>query len=211
MTNIYPGTDRCFFSFFSSTQFPNYMVPLLWPTKARHADAKPDAGGDAKAAPSDALRRRNALKAKLRRQCEEKKGGKLLVPKWLHDMWRTGNKDELASTFEKCNFNTDTDLISSKSFMSSTSTLCEILIAARIPITEGSRWSNSSSRTCRSQHSTSQSSARPRISSSMFTSRSTRRRRPRKAQLLRAGIPEKRWQRFCTGMRFLAILDFTSV
>ena len=50
------------------------------------------------------IKKRNMLKARLRRQCEKKPNGKLLVPVWVHDMWRTGNKDELAEKLEECNF-----------------------------------------------------------------------------------------------------------
>lgn len=50
------------------------------------------------------------LKARLRRQCEKKPNGKLLVPVWVHDMWRTGNKDELAEKLEECNFDKDSFL-----------------------------------------------------------------------------------------------------
>lgn len=52
-------------------------------------------------------RRRNALKAKLRRHCEVKSNGKPSVPQWLHDMWKNGNKDDLAEKFEQCDFNGD--------------------------------------------------------------------------------------------------------
>lgn len=47
----------------------------------------------------------NAIKAKLRRLCEEKKDGSLKVPQWLHDEWKTG-KDHLrmARQFRSCNF-----------------------------------------------------------------------------------------------------------
>lgn len=55
-------------------------------------------------------KRRNRLKAKLRRQCEMKKGKngklKLLVPDFVHEMWKNGNKDELAETFAECGFDT---------------------------------------------------------------------------------------------------------
>ena len=33
---------------------------------------------------------RAAAKARLRRLCEEKANGKLQVPQWLHDKWRSG-------------------------------------------------------------------------------------------------------------------------
>ena len=46
----------------------------------------------------------NALKAKLRRLCEEKKGGKLNVPQWLHDEWKNGDHLLLARQFQACNF-----------------------------------------------------------------------------------------------------------
>ena len=46
----------------------------------------------------------NALKAKLRRLCEAKKGGKLQVPQWLHDEWRNGDHLQLARQYQACNF-----------------------------------------------------------------------------------------------------------
>ena len=56
------------------------------------------------------LEQQNRLKAKLRRQCEMKKGKngklKLLVPDFVHEMWKNGNKDELAETFAECGFDT---------------------------------------------------------------------------------------------------------
>ena len=59
---------------------------------------------------TDKTRKRNMLKARLRRQCEKKPNGKLLVPVWVHDMWRTGNKDELAEKLEECKFDRDSFL-----------------------------------------------------------------------------------------------------
>ena len=84
----------------------NWWSVLFINTQASQPDTEEEAPVPDPAA--DKLKRRNALKAKLRRQCEEKRNGKLLVPRWLHDMWKNGNKDDLAATFEKCNFNTDT-------------------------------------------------------------------------------------------------------
>lgn len=49
----------------------------------------------------------NALKQKLRRLCEPKKGGRLQVPQWLHDEWRTGDHLVMAKQYEACNFNKD--------------------------------------------------------------------------------------------------------
>ena len=50
----------------------------------------------------------DALKAKLRRLCQENKHGKLQVPSWLHEMWKTGDKMQLARQFEACNFDKET-------------------------------------------------------------------------------------------------------
>ena len=55
-------------------------------------------------------KRRNRLKAKLRRACEVKKNGKMTVPVWLHEMWKSSNKDHMAERFEKCGFDTDAQL-----------------------------------------------------------------------------------------------------
>jgi hypothetical protein len=49
-----------------------------------------------------------ALKARLRRLCEPKKGGRLQVPQWLHDMWKSGDHLKLAQEFQSCNFNKET-------------------------------------------------------------------------------------------------------
>ena len=49
-----------------------------------------------------------ALKARLRRLCEAKKGGRLQVPQWLHDMWKSGDHLKLAQEFQSCNFNKET-------------------------------------------------------------------------------------------------------
>ena len=46
----------------------------------------------------------NALKAKLRRLCEPKKGGRLQVPQWLHDEWRNGDHLVLAKQYAACGF-----------------------------------------------------------------------------------------------------------
>ena len=50
----------------------------------------------------------NALKAKLRRLCEVKKGGRLQVPDWLHNEWKNGDHMKLARQFEACNFSKET-------------------------------------------------------------------------------------------------------
>jgi len=47
----------------------------------------------------------NALKAKLRRLCEKKAGGRLQVPQWLHDEWKSGNHLTMAKQYEACGFN----------------------------------------------------------------------------------------------------------
>ena len=54
---------------------------------------------------------KNALKAKLRRLCELKKGKKLQVPEWLHKKWleEKGNHREMALAYKNANF--DKDLI----------------------------------------------------------------------------------------------------
>ena len=49
-------------------------------------------------------RRNNRVKAKLRRLCEKKKNGRLNVPVWLHDAWRSGDHLEMANQFEKVGF-----------------------------------------------------------------------------------------------------------
>ena len=49
-----------------------------------------------------------ALKARLRRLCEPKKGGRLQVPQWLHDMWKSGDHLKLAHEFQSCNFDKET-------------------------------------------------------------------------------------------------------
>ena len=49
-----------------------------------------------------------ALKARLRRLCEPKKGGRLQVPQWLHDMWKSGDHLKLAQESQSCNFNKET-------------------------------------------------------------------------------------------------------
>ena len=46
----------------------------------------------------------NALKAKLRRLCEPKKNGKLQIPAWLHEEWKTGDHLTLARQYQACNF-----------------------------------------------------------------------------------------------------------
>ena len=52
-------------------------------------------------------KKRNMLKARLRRLCELKKNGKLGVPQWVHDLWRSGDKDDLADQLEKSGFDKD--------------------------------------------------------------------------------------------------------
>lgn len=47
---------------------------------------------------------RNALKAKLRRLCQKKKGDKLQVPEWAHEMWKNGNHLKLALEYQKAGF-----------------------------------------------------------------------------------------------------------
>jgi hypothetical protein len=44
------------------------------------------------------------LKAKLRRLCEPKKGGRLQVPQWLHDEWKAGDHLALAKQYQTCGF-----------------------------------------------------------------------------------------------------------
>ena len=50
----------------------------------------------------------NALKAKLRRLCEKKSGGRLQVPQWLHDEWLNGDHLTMARQYQSCNFDKDT-------------------------------------------------------------------------------------------------------
>ena len=47
---------------------------------------------------------KNNLKARLRRLCERKKGGKLNVPEWLHDAWKSGDHLSMALDYEKSGF-----------------------------------------------------------------------------------------------------------
>ena len=61
-------------------------------------------------APSCTDKDDNALKTKLRRLCEKKANGKLQVPQWLHDEWKSGNKDVMADCLRDCNFDKDTIL-----------------------------------------------------------------------------------------------------
>ena len=53
------------------------------------------------------VKRDNALKAKLRRLCEMKRGGKLNVPLWAHEQWKGGNHLELARQYESAGFDKD--------------------------------------------------------------------------------------------------------
>ena len=62
---------------------------------------KPFLGVDPSKVPS---KKKAALKARLRRLCELKKGGKLQVPTWMHKMWEEGDKTDLAMRLEQCGF-----------------------------------------------------------------------------------------------------------
>lgn len=55
------------------------------------------------------MKQQNALRAKLRRLCEMKKGDKCHVPEWLHQKWKNekGNHLEMALQLEKVNFDKD--------------------------------------------------------------------------------------------------------
>lgn len=55
------------------------------------------------------IKAKNALKAKLRRLCELKKGKKLQVPEWLHKKWveEKGNHLEMAMAYKNANFDKD--------------------------------------------------------------------------------------------------------
>lgn len=48
-----------------------------------------------------------AAKARLRRLCEVKSGGKLKVPEWLHDAWKSGDKTAMASAYKSAGFDKD--------------------------------------------------------------------------------------------------------
>ena len=49
------------------------------------------------------------MKAKLRRLCEEKMNGRLKVPQWLHDQWKSGgDRLEMAMNFAACGYDEDT-------------------------------------------------------------------------------------------------------
>lgn len=47
---------------------------------------------------------KNKLKAKLRRLCEKKRGGKLNVPQHVHDRWREGNHLDMALQWQSVGF-----------------------------------------------------------------------------------------------------------
>ena len=49
----------------------------------------------------------NARKAKLRRLCERKRGGKLQVPLWLHQQWRDGDHGSMSLELQKCGWDKD--------------------------------------------------------------------------------------------------------
>ena len=59
-------------------------------------------------------REKNAMKAKLRRLCEDKAkaGGspKYQVPKWLHDEWKSRDHLEMALEFKECGFDKDVNI-----------------------------------------------------------------------------------------------------
>ena len=57
---------------------------------------------------NDPAKEENALKAKLRRMCEKKKGGKLQVPEWLHEEWLNGDHLTMARQLESCGFDKET-------------------------------------------------------------------------------------------------------
>ena len=44
------------------------------------------------------------MKAKLRRMCEEKANGRLQVPEWLHQQWKTRDHLEMALELKRCGF-----------------------------------------------------------------------------------------------------------
>lgn len=50
----------------------------------------------------------NRLKAKLRRLCDVKSGGRLQVPEWMHQKWKTGDHTAMALAYQKCGCNKDT-------------------------------------------------------------------------------------------------------
>ena len=78
------------------------MIPSYWVKKYLCSVSRPQWNvtiPDAQYTKED-----NALKAKLRRLCEPKKGGKLQVPQWLHDQWRTGDHGVMAREFQSCGF-----------------------------------------------------------------------------------------------------------
>ncbi|CAJ1358888.1 unnamed protein product [Effrenium voratum] len=46
-----------------------------------------------------------AAKARLRRLCETKSNGKLKVPAWLHEAWKSGDKGAMAEAYKQTGYN----------------------------------------------------------------------------------------------------------
>ena len=129
----------------------------------------------------------NALKQKLRRLCEPKKGGRLQVPEWLHDEWRHGDHLALARQYQACNFN---------------KAPLWFFFAKNLSV--GKPWCSPKSLPAASHHPQSRIDCPERKSSS-----STRRRRSakwnaRSTTWMLVGTQRKTWQRFSSGQRTFA-------
>lgn len=70
----------------------------------------------------------NRLKAKLRRLCDVKAGGRLQVPDWWHQQWKTGDHTAMALAYQKCGFNKETFVTDSLSKPGFSNTICHMLI-----------------------------------------------------------------------------------
>lgn len=171
------------------------MVYLLTPlTQDMNGTPSTPSPADAAAATIEKNKKRNMLKARLRRQCEMKKGCRLLVPKFVHEMWKNGNRDDLAERFEQCNFNTEP--CHSNSYSSKNDTHSPL----------SSHWYSWFLDPATPQASSVQPvlSALLRKPSSPFARRSRRRKTWRGAKSMRVGIPVKKCSGCSSGTRNLA-------
>ena len=55
----------------------------------------------------DAEKEMRAAKARLRRLCETKSNGKLKVPAWLHEAWKSGDKGAMAEAYKQTGYDKD--------------------------------------------------------------------------------------------------------
>lgn len=78
--------------------------------KASHRDAEPAAGSaEGSEEENDENLSGAAKRARLRRVCERKSSGKLLVPESVHNLWKQGGhtRDELCEMLEDAGWNKD--------------------------------------------------------------------------------------------------------